>query len=346
MSRSIVKRERQLSPISFSIAPNQQYTDLKKDGHARFLKANLMVTLNLAGGAASGTVKVLAPSPLNLIGTNMALEFQPEIGAGSRVPIPAALAHFFTIKAFRRLPEQTALSSGAAGDYTPSAEMTIPLALVDSLYEKQSLLDMRGRSAARLVVDWPTSAANARDELLNGNDRTATFTGTELRVVQVDDLESGIDPDFHAVYKWMRMPHTQTGRNQLKIPLAPDEMLRSICGIVVDNTVRTDSWANGSNQRLTLTVGTDLRKEFRFAELQRRNATQYQIAQSSWPTGFFIVDLDEEGDLEGVARTRFVGEEVVLEHDSGATAPTSASYTDCLVEIVKLTPSGIRRFAK
>lgn len=336
--KDIQRRNTSLKTITYSASNATQTVFIPKEGHTKILRGRLSGNITLAGGAASGTVISNPISPLGMV-KKIYVEQSPAPKGGPKLELTLQQLHFLWYRAFRRKPRITGLSSGAAATTAVEAEFCLPMSLIQSYFDKQSLYPSnREINGFTLTVEFYTADSSTRDAILSGNDRT--FTSTVVIQIMADDFVGAdlVAPGFEVVWRYHKLPITSSGPSEDTLKVPAGEALRSYMGIVVNNSLRDDGFLGN----FVLQVGAVRRVDMKFPELQAKNQSDMLIASSDWPTGLFFADLDVDKDLADVANIQPTGSDpkVIPDTTGGTSALSGTAYLEGVIESVIVTDAG------
>lgn len=168
---------RQIGIVPFSQS-NVSRLELPRNHVFKALELELTGTLTLAGGAASGTAHDSQPQSL--------IRSIRIVRNGSEVLQDLTGPEAFAIATINwGAPATTATAgTGAAGATNFAANLRMDFAALGLNTPSLTLLKAVGASSLFLEVTW-----GSHTNLFAGNDRTATFTNTQLRVMGVEIMD-------------------------------------------------------------------------------------------------------------------------------------------------------------
>ncbi len=152
---------------------------------------------------------------------------------------------------------------------------------------------------------------------------------------QIDAVDVGYAMAYQQAYSFDTMPLATTGFNRWDLAIKPGERLRALT-IEVCTQSGSPLQPVPSNSLVDqgyLKIGPNTDHQFYVDGLQNHNRNAYQIREPDFPTGAFILDLDEDGHFQALPTPASAAERIYL-YLNCPSAPPAGAYARIKKEIV------------
>lgn len=327
------KRTNALPQFGTGTAPQESKWLL--DGFGVMFEVVLLASVTISG-ASAGTVVTEPATPLGLIDGTLAVikDLNAALPDGPSVSIDPVLYFLGTIRALRKPPDITILSSASSGTYaTLRASFVIPLSMLQSIFGPVSMADLRSKSSARFRWIGPSAAAAYAALVSGGNGSMAinslSLTFTELDAINVPHNQP---QGFEAAWKCDRFSLTSAGYNSYDLDLKPGEWVRAVWFEVVDGTTPSPSSTLVTQGYMKINGAQN--HNFYFVPQQVHSQNLYRVPAANWPIGACFLDFDEDGNMIALPTPASSASKIQLYLNCGSN-PAAGSYVRVAYEVIR-----------